>query len=147
MIMPRKTRRMIVIISIIMLLSIIAIAFLLLYMNTDMFRSSSTLFTKYMGQNLENMEAVYDRVGTSDYNTLLQQNKYTTETLAKVNYTANIEAFNIPFLSGTSINDILISLIHNIGYFYYNLFLIIFVTIGITIWLYIFSNKKELTIN
>jgi len=64
-----------------------------------------------------------------------------------LNYTANIEAFNIPFLSGTSINDILISLIHNIGYFYYNLFLIIFVTIGITIWLYIFSNKKELTIN
>lgn len=90
MIMPRKTRRMIGIISVIVLLSLIAIAFLLLYMNTDMFKSSSTLFTKYMGQNLENMQVVYDRVGTSDYNTLLQQNKYTTDTQAKVNYTANI---------------------------------------------------------
>lgn len=90
MIMPRKTRRMIGIISVIVLLSLIAIAFLLLYMNTDMFRSSSTLFTKYMGQNLENMQVVYDRVGASDYNTLLQQNKYTTDTQVKVNYTANI---------------------------------------------------------
>ncbi len=90
MIMPRKTRRMIGIISVIVLLSLIAIAFLLLYMNTDMFRSSSRLFTKYMGQNLENMQVVYDRVGTSDYNTLLQQNKYTTDTQVKVNYTANI---------------------------------------------------------
>lgn len=59
----------------------------------------------------------------------------------KLNYTANIEAFNIPFINGTSVNDILISLIHNIGYFHYSLFLIIVVTIWITIWLYIFSNK------
>lgn len=88
--MPRKTRRMIAIVSVIVLLSIIAIAFLVLYMNTDMFKSSSTLFTKYIAQNLENMEAVYDRVGASDYNTLLQENKYTKETQVKVNYTANI---------------------------------------------------------
>lgn len=90
MIMPRKTRRMIIIISMVALLSIIAIIFILLYMNTDMFKSSSTLFTKYIGQNIENMETVYGRIGTSDYNTLLQQNKHTTETQVKVNYTTNI---------------------------------------------------------
>lgn len=90
MIMPRKTRRMIIIASIIVLLSILAIVFLLLYKNTDLFKSSSTLFTKYIGQNLENMEAIYDRIGTSDYNTSLQQNKYTTDTQVKVNYTTNL---------------------------------------------------------
>lgn len=90
MIMPRKMRRMIVIASMIVLLSIIAIVIFLVYKNTDMFKSSSTLFTKYIGQNLENIEAIYDRVGISDYNTLLQQNKYTTETQVKVNHTANI---------------------------------------------------------
>lgn len=65
----------------------------------------------------------------------------------KLAYTANIEAFNIPFLNGISINDILISLIGNIGHFYYNILLITVITLIITIWLYIFSNKKELTIN
>lgn len=90
MVIPRKTRRMIIIISMVALLSIIAIIFILLYMNTDMFKSSSMLFTKYIGQNIENMETIYGRVGTSDYNTLLRQNKHTTETQVKVNYTANI---------------------------------------------------------
>ncbi len=56
-------------------------------------------------------------------------------------YTTNIEVFNIPFLNGTSINDILIYLIHNIGYFYYTLLLIIIITNGITIWLHIFSKR------
>ena len=88
--MPRKTRRMIIMIAMVVLLSIVAIAFLLLYMNTDMFKSNATLFMKYMGQNLENMEEVYNGIGTSDYHTLLQQNKHTNETQVKVNYTSNI---------------------------------------------------------
>lgn len=62
-----------------------------------------------------------------------------------LNYTANIEAFNIPFLNGTSVNDVLIATIHHIGYFYYNLLLIIIITTIITVWLYIFSDKKNLT--
>ena len=90
MIMPRKTRRMVILASVVVLLSIIAIVLLLLYKNTDLLKSSSTLFTKYMGQNLENMEAIYDRVGTNEYNTLLRQNKYVTETQIRVNHTANI---------------------------------------------------------
>jgi len=63
-----------------------------------------------------------------------------------LNYTANIEAFNIPFLNGSSINDILIFLIQHLGHFYYNLLLIIIITIIITVWLHVFSNKNELTI-
>lgn len=90
MMMPRKKRRMIIIVSIILLLLIIAITLFLLYINTDMFKSNSTLFAKYIGQNVENITAFYNEVGTSDYNELLQQNKYVTETQVKVNYTENI---------------------------------------------------------
>lgn len=63
----------------------------------------------------------------------------------KMSYTANIEAFNIPFFNGLSINDILMFLIYNVGNFYYNLLLIAIITIFITIWLYIFSKHTKLT--
>lgn len=63
----------------------------------------------------------------------------------KLNYTANIEAFNIPFINGISVNDILIALVHNIGYFYYDLLLVLIITVAITIWIHIFSNKNQLT--
>ena len=66
MMMPRKKRRMIIIVSIILLLLIIAITLFLLYINTDMFKSNSTLFAKYIGQNVENITAFYNEVGTSD---------------------------------------------------------------------------------
>lgn len=90
MMMPRKKRRTIIIVSIILLLLIIAVTFILLYINTDMFKSDATLFTKYIGQNVENMGVFYNKVGKSEYSELLQQNKYTTETQVKVNYTENV---------------------------------------------------------
>lgn len=74
----------------VVVLSIIAITFMLLYMNTDMFKSKSTLFTKYIGQNMENMESVYRKIGVSKYNEVSQQNKHTEEMQIKVNYTENI---------------------------------------------------------
>lgn len=90
MMMPRKKRRTIIIVSIILLLLIIAVTLILLYINTDMFKSSATLFTKYIGQNVENVEAFYSQIGKNEYNELLKQNKYTTDTQVKVNYTENI---------------------------------------------------------
>jgi len=57
-------------------------------------------------------------------------------------YSINIEVFNLPLIGNTSINDILISLLHTTGHFYYNLLLIIIITITITIWLHIFSKKE-----
>lgn len=88
--MPRKTRNMIVIISVLVVLLIITLIFILLYMNTDMLKSSSTLFAKYIGQNMENMGAVYERFGTDEFDELLKQNKYTTDTEAKINFTENM---------------------------------------------------------
>lgn len=90
MMMPRKKRKTIIIVSIILLLLIMAVTLILLYINTDMFKSSATLFTKYIGQNVENVEAFYSQIGKNEYNELLKQNKYTTDTQVKVNYTENI---------------------------------------------------------
>lgn len=59
----------------------------------------------------------------------------------RLKYCINIEAFNIPFFNGLSVNDILIGLVHRIGFFYYDLVLILIVTIFLTVWLRIFSKK------
>lgn len=57
-----------------------------------------------------------------------------------IKYNMNIEAFNIPIFNH-SINDVLINLIHNLGYFYYTIFLFLIITIFSTFWLYLFSKK------
>ena len=81
----RKKRNTIILVSIIVLILIITITFILLYINTDMFKSNATLFSKYMEQNVENMDAIYQNIGKSEYKELRKQNKYTTKTQAKVN--------------------------------------------------------------
>lgn len=88
--LPRKKRNAIVIISIILVVLIIVVALVLLYLNTDMFKSNDRLFAKYIGQNVENIDALYKEIGKSEYQDLLQQSKYTTETQIKVNYAENI---------------------------------------------------------
>lgn len=71
-------------------LVVIALVFILLYINTDMLKSNSTLFAKYIGQNMENIGAVYEKIGADEYDELLKQNKYTTDTEAKINFTENM---------------------------------------------------------
>lgn len=88
--MPRKKRRVIIIVAILALILAIAITMLILYLTTDMFKSSRTLFAKYIGQNVEGMTSTYQRIAKNDYNELLQQNKYTTESNVKINFTKNI---------------------------------------------------------
>lgn len=87
---PRKKRRFMIIITIVLLILIIATVLSLLYINTDMFKSNSTLFTKYLGQNVENVGAIYEQIGESEYNELLKQSNYTTQTEVKINYTENL---------------------------------------------------------
>lgn len=86
----RKKKRVLIIVSIIVLLIIIATTLILLYINTDMFRSNATLFAKYMGQNIENMDTIYQKIGESESNQFLEQNKYTTKTQMKINYIEGI---------------------------------------------------------
>ncbi len=57
-----------------------------------------------------------------------------------IKYNINIETFNLPFFN-YSINDILINLINNLGYFYYITFFILCIIFISGLWLYIFSKK------
>ena len=66
-------------------------AFVLVYINTDMFKSNKTLFMKYLGQNTENLNQIYTQTTQkNDYETLLEQNKYTVNTQINVNNTENL---------------------------------------------------------
>lgn len=58
-----------------------------------------------------------------------------------IKYNMNIEAFNLPIF-GYSVNDILINLINNIGYFYYTLLFVLIIILFSTIWLYLFSKRN-----
>ena len=61
-----------------------------------------------------------------------------------LNYSVNIEVFNIPFLNGFSINNILINLIDNIGLFYYLILFSVVITSFSSIWLYITSKLNNI---
>ena len=88
--MPRKKRRTIIIASIVLVIAIIATALVWLYLNTDMLKSNQTLFMKYIGKNVENLDKNISDIGNKEINSLLEQNKYTSNTYIKVNYTQNI---------------------------------------------------------
>lgn len=88
---PRKKRRLILIISIFLVILMIFTAFVLVYINTDMFKSNRTLFMKYLGQNTENLSQIYTQITQkNDYETSLEQNKYTVNTQINVNNTENL---------------------------------------------------------
>ena len=88
--MPRKKRRTIIIASIVLVIAIIATALVWLYLNTDMLKSNQILFMKYIGKNVENLDKNISDIGNKEINSLLEQNKYTSNTDIKVNYTQNI---------------------------------------------------------
>lgn len=88
---PRKKRILIMIISIILVVLMLLVAFALIYLNTDMFKSNKTLFMKYLGQNSENVKQMYSKImKENDYEKALSQNKYTINTQINVNNTENI---------------------------------------------------------
>ncbi len=88
--MPRKKRKiLLVVLAIVFLFIVGGISLILLYLNTDMLKSNATLFAKYLGQNIENMEEVLKQE-ENDFHQLLQQKPYEEETTIKVNYTENI---------------------------------------------------------
>ena len=88
---PRKKRILIMIISIILVVLMLLVAFALIYLNTDMFKSNKTLFMKYLGQKTENLNQIYTQTTQkNDYETLLEQNKYTVNTQINVNNTENL---------------------------------------------------------
>lgn len=85
MVKKKKRKVIIITLSIIIILAIIA-TFVLLYLFTDMFKSNQVLFAKYLSQNLNNLQNVQKNFQNSEYDNLLNQNKYTSTTDIKMNY-------------------------------------------------------------
>lgn len=88
--MPRKKRITILIISVVVVVLMILITFLMLYLNTDMFKPKGALFAKYIGGNIDNTYNISKMFEKSEYDKLLDENKYTSNTQIKVNYTEGI---------------------------------------------------------
>ena len=88
-IIQEKRKILLVVLAIVFLFIVGGISLILLYLNTDMLKSNATLFAKYLGQNIENMEEVLKQE-ENDFHQLLQQKPYEEETTIKVNYTENI---------------------------------------------------------
>ena len=88
---PRKKRRLILIVSIVLAILIILTGLILVYINTDMLKSNKTLFMKYLGKNTENLNQIYTQINQkNDYEKSLDQSKYTVNTQINVNNTENI---------------------------------------------------------
>lgn len=89
--MPRKKRIVLAIAIPSIIVIIIIITGILLYLNTDMFKSNKTLFFKYFGKNSENIKEIEEIFESTEYEKNLQNNKYTDDINIKVNYTNNLQ--------------------------------------------------------
>ena len=89
--MPRKKRIALAIAIPSIIVIIIIITGILLYLNTDMFKSNKTLFFKYFGKNSENIKEIEEIFESNEYEKNLQNNKYTDDINIKVNYTNNLQ--------------------------------------------------------
>lgn len=87
--MTRKKRRILIVAIILFILLIIGITCVLLYINTDMFKSPQTLFLKYAGKGIENLGTTTQEI-SNEYDEQLKTNPYTSNTQIKVNYVQNL---------------------------------------------------------
>lgn len=86
----KKKRNTIIITVLGLAVILIAILVILLYNNTDMLKSNKTLFIKYVGKNIENINEIKDVFKQTEFDNLLQTNPYSEKMDIKVNYTKNI---------------------------------------------------------
>lgn len=89
--MPRKKRIALAIAIPSIIVIIIIITGILLYLNTDMFKSNKTLFFKYLGKSSENIKEIEEIFESTEYEKNLKNNKYTDDINIKVNYTNNLQ--------------------------------------------------------
>ena len=85
MLANKKKKLIIIITSIILGVIIIISTLIALYLTTDMFKSKSTLFSKYIVQNIDNMYTILDSE-PSEIEQMIEQNKITSNLKATVKY-------------------------------------------------------------
>ena len=88
--MTRKKRRMVLLLVILLILVILSAIFVILYLNTDMFKSNEVLFIKYLGTNSENIKNLETILDKTEYEQQLNNAPYNDTIEASVNYTQKI---------------------------------------------------------
>lgn len=82
----KKTIKKVLLTTFLVILLIVALI-VFLYVTTDMFKSDKTLFLKYVGKNVENLESTLNILRDD---TRLLTNKYEEDAQYSVNYTKNV---------------------------------------------------------
>ena len=83
---PRRKKKVLIITLIVILVLALIGGFVALYLTTDMFKSSKTLFSKYITQNFSQINKLADTSYMQEANTLLENNKYTSDLEANIEY-------------------------------------------------------------
>lgn len=89
----QKTRKVIIIISIVILALLIIGIFTALYLTTDMFKSNEMLFAKYLGQNIENFDTIKNEFFIDEVKEL-KEGKYSNNTEIEFNYIEDVGTSN-----------------------------------------------------
>ena len=87
--MPRKKRIAIMVVIIILVISIISGVIFFLYQTTDLFKSNTELFLKYLSQNEQSISSLVTNLEGNVSNTI-KQNKYTSELEGKIEHIQDI---------------------------------------------------------
>lgn len=90
----RRNKKLIVIISIVLILAIASAVFAYLYIMTDIFKSNKELFAKYFGQNEEMLQKITDLKTIEVYKNLENESKYESNTNIKMSYSEGGEISN-----------------------------------------------------
>lgn len=87
--MPRKKRIAIMVVIIILVISIISGVIFFLYQTTDLFKSNTELFLKYLSQNEQSISSLVTNLEGNVSNTI-KQSKYTSELEGKIEHIQDI---------------------------------------------------------
>lgn len=90
----RNNKKVLVVISVILILVIASAVFAYLYIATDTFKSNKELFSKYFGQNEEMLQKITDLKTIEVYKNLKSESKYEANTNIKMNYSEGGEISN-----------------------------------------------------
>lgn len=90
----KKNKKVLVVISVILILVIASAVFAYLYLMTDIFRSNQELFAKYFGQNEEMLQRMTDLKTIEFYKNMKNESKYESNTNIKMAHSEGGEVSN-----------------------------------------------------
>ena len=90
----RSSKKLIVVISIVLALVVAGVVFAYLFLATDIFKNNKELFAKYVLQNTETLQKILDLQTLEVYENLKNENKYESNTNAKMIHSEGGEVSN-----------------------------------------------------